>query len=241
MRTWVWLAALVLDYAGPYLGHWTPGLGRTRPSEWELEPSHFVERIELFMIIALGESIMAIGVIAGALDLTAARVLAVVVAFGITVGLWWLYFDFHAERALEMLRAAASERGRLGRELTYIHIPMVAGVITTAVANELVVAHPDHPLPADQRWMLAAGPALYLLGSVGFKRRILQAPWQNRTIAAAAAVAAPFLGSALPSLAVWSIALAILAALAATEAGERRRVAIEAAVLEDEAVEVVES
>jgi low temperature requirement protein LtrA len=89
-RVPIWIVALVCDYAGPLIGHWTPGLGRTAPRDWELAPSHFVERIELFLIIALGETIVAAGVTASSLDVTTERLLAVVVGFAVTVALWWL-------------------------------------------------------------------------------------------------------------------------------------------------------
>jgi low temperature requirement protein LtrA len=219
-RTVLWLTALVADYAGPYLGHWTPGLGRTSPREWDLEPNHFIERLELFLIIALGEAIVATALTASAEPLTAARLTAVVVTFAFTVALWWLYFDFHADHALRVLRAAAGERGRLGRDLSYLHIPIIAGVIVTAVGNEIVVAHPGEPLPAGELPLLGAGPALYLLGSVGFKLRVLGAYWAKRVVATVAVAVVLAVGSALPALAVWSLILLVLVALAAAETAE---------------------
>jgi low temperature requirement protein LtrA len=72
-RVWLWLVALACDYAGPVAGHWTPGLGRSHPADWELEPAHFAERLMLFLIIALGETIVAAGVTASHLQPTAAR------------------------------------------------------------------------------------------------------------------------------------------------------------------------
>jgi low temperature requirement protein LtrA len=87
----------------------------------------------------------------------------VLVTFAFAVALSWLYFDFHADQALRVMRAAAGERGRLGRDLSYLHIPIVAGVIVTAVANELVVADPEEPLPQHGLALLGAGPVLYLV------------------------------------------------------------------------------
>jgi low temperature requirement protein LtrA len=222
-RVAVWLVALALDYAGPMVGHWTPGMGRSRLSEWELEPHHFVERIELFVIIALGESIVAAGLTASALEPTTARILAVVVGFGITVALWWLYFDFHAQRALDRLRRAHGRRGELGRDLSYVHIPLVAGIIVVAVGNEIVIAHPGEELAGAELLALAAGPVLYLLGSVGLKRRILGIRGALRATAAVTVAAAVAIGATLPALATWTLVLAVLGALAGTEAVQLRR------------------
>jgi low temperature requirement protein LtrA len=216
-RVPVWIAALLLDYAGPLAGHWNPWLGRSDPTEWHLEPSHFTERILLFLIIALGETIVASGVTASALELTPARMLAVVVAFAVAVALWWLYFDFHAERTLHQLRAAADERGRMGRDLSYVCIPLVAGIIVAAVGSEIVIAHPSDRLHAAELIALGAGPILYLLGSVLIKLRVLHARWQPRAIAAVCVAAVTALGAALPALATWALVLAVLAAVSALE------------------------
>jgi low temperature requirement protein LtrA len=222
-RIAVWLVALVLDYAGPFAGHWVPGLGRSRPQDWRLEPSHFVERLELFLIIALGESIAAAGATASALDPTAVRLAALMVSVLITAVLWWLYFDVHAGRTLERLRAAADDRGRLGRDLSYLFIPLVAGIIAAAVANALVISAPGRVRHGTELVVIAAGPVLYLLGGIALKIRVLKARWERRLIAAALVAAATALGRGLPGLALWTIVLAILAALAAIEGIEARQ------------------
>jgi low temperature requirement protein LtrA len=222
-RVGIWLVALILDYAGPFAGHWTPGLGSSQPSDWHLEPSHFVERLELFLMIALGESIVAAGATASDLDPTAARLLALTVAFLMTVALWWLYFDFHAERTLHELRAADAERGRLGRDLSYLHVPLIAGIIVAAVANELVIAHPGDPLHHAELVALAGGPVLYLLGSVAFKIRVLRGMWEQRLVAALLVAAAVLIGASLPALALWAIVLGIVAGVAGVESTGMRR------------------
>jgi low temperature requirement protein LtrA len=216
-RVVVWLIALVCDYAGPPLGHWTPGYGRSSPREWELEPSHFVERLELFVLIALGESIVAAGVTASNLDVTTDRLIAVGIAFAITVVVWWLYFDFHAEHALVHLREAADERARIGRDLSYIHVVLVAGIIVVAVANEIVIQRPGEVPAGRELAILAAGPALYLLGSVGFKLRAIGFGWGKRLVATALVIAIAALGTALPALATWTLVLCVLGGLAGVE------------------------
>jgi low temperature requirement protein LtrA len=220
-RIVVWAVALVLDYAGPLLGHALPRLGRSQPSDWDLEPAHFVERLELFLIIALGETIVGAGTTASALQVTAPRLAALLVSTLMAAALWWLYFDFHAGRTLERLKAAEDERARIGRDLSYLYVVLVAGIIVAAVANELVIAHPARQLHGAQLVAIAAGPVIYLLGSVALKLRVLGAPWGPRLGAALLiAAAAATLGSALPGLALWALVLAILGGLVALEAAQ---------------------
>jgi low temperature requirement protein LtrA len=220
-RIAIWAVALLCDYAGPVAGHWTPGLGRSTPRDWELEPGHFAERLMLFLIIALGETIVAAGLTASHLELTAARLAALVVAFGVAVMLWWLYFDFHAERTLSHLKAADEQRGLLARDLSYLLIPLVAGIIVCAVANEIVIAHPGRTLHGAELLTLGAGPALYLTGSVAFKARVFGGQWHTRAVALVLVAGAAALGSALPALAAWTVMLAILGGVAVAESAQR--------------------
>jgi low temperature requirement protein LtrA len=233
-RVPVWAVALGFDYLGPLVGHWTPFLGRSQPQAWELEPSHFVERIMLFLIIALGETIVAGGFAASELPVTAARVLALAVSFGITTALWWLYFEFHAERTLHELRAAASERGRLGRDLSYLHIPLALGIIVAAVGTELVISHPGERLSLRELIAIAAGPVLYLLGSVAFKLRVFGELWERRAAACVALAGTVALASRLPALAIWALVLVLLTALAVVEAADRRRAATAPGLVESQ-------
>lgn len=223
-RIAVWIAALVLDYAGPLAGYWTPGLGRTPITDWELEHSHFAERFQLFIIIALGESIVLTGAAASDLELTLPRALAIVTAFLVTAVLWWLYFDQVARRSVEDFAAADDKRGLLGRDAyTYLHIPIVAGIIVNAVGDELVIAHPTEKLPADELAVLAAGPILYLLGHIAFRLRMTATLATRRLIATVLIAAAAAAGAALPALAVAVIVLLILLLLAASETTGRVR------------------
>ncbi len=222
-RIAVWIVALVLDYAGPLAGHWGPGLGRSVPADWDLVPSHFSERIGLFVIIALGETIVAAGVTAGDLEMNATRIAAVVVSFGIAVAFWWLYFDYHAEGAARALEAREAERGRLGRALSYLHVPIVAGIIVAAVAAELVIAQPGEELHGNDLLPLAAGPGLFLVGSLVFKASVLHAQWRQRLVAVVAVFGATVSGAFVPALAAWSLVLVVLVALALYETVELRR------------------
>ena len=216
-RIAVWIVALVLDYAGPLAGHWAPRLGRSVPADWDLVPSHFSERLQLFVILALGETIVAAGVSASELEMDAMRIAAVVVSFGVSVAFWWLHFDYHAKGLAQELHARDAERGRLGELLSYLHVPIVAGIIVSAVAAELVIAHPGERLHIDEMLPLAAGPALFLVGSVFFKVSVLHAQWRQRLVAAVAILVVTMSGVFATALAAWSLVLIVLVGVALYE------------------------
>jgi low temperature requirement protein LtrA len=171
-RLGLWLVALLVEYLGPSLGFWMPRLGRSRTTDWSVEGHHMAERCALFIIIALGESILVTGATFGELDWSPTTVAAFVVAFVGSVAMWWIYFDSGAERGSAHI-AGSSDPGRMARlAYTYLHLPIVAGIIVAAVADELVLAHPTGH--ADPTTIAAAlgGPALYVLGTALFKATI---------------------------------------------------------------------
>jgi low temperature requirement protein LtrA len=222
LRIAIWLVALVLDYGGPLAGFWAPGLGRTAATEWELEHGHFVERFQLFVLIVLGESIVVTGATASQLPLTGPRTLAIAVAFLGTTVLWWLYFDEVADRAQAQLAAAGPRRGVLARDaFTYLHIPIVAGMLVTAVGDELAIAHPGEPLHDGELVALMAGPVLYLVGHLLFELRMTRAVPRTRLAAAIALVAISPLGLVLPVLVTWTLVYGTLAVVAAVETHAR--------------------
>lgn len=212
-RIALWLVALALDYAGPYARYWTPWGGRVPSTDWQLESAHFAERFQLFVIVALGESIVVTGVTASGLDIDLGRGTAIAVIFLETAALWWLYFNLAAAMAQRRLDLA-TDRARLARDAyTYLHIPMIAGVIVAAVAAERVIAHPGEGLSAAELATVAGGPALYLLGLVGFRLRMAASLSGKRLGAALAIGAAGAIGAALPALATAGLVLAILVGL----------------------------
>jgi low temperature requirement protein LtrA len=220
----IWLVALVLDYAGPYLGYWNPVVGRSATTDWEIESAHFSERFQLFVIIALGESIVVTGATAADLDITLARGTAIAVAFLSSAALWWLYFDYVA-RIAQLRLSVADDRGKLARDAyTYLHIPMIAGIIVTAVGDELVIAHPDERLSGPELATVVGGPALYLLGHVGFRLRMAHSLSGKRLTAALALCVVGAVGAFIPALATSALVLAVLVALIVAEivAGIRR-------------------
>ena len=171
-RFTLWALALVLEYASPSVGFWTPGLGRSTTGDWNVEGAHLAERCALFIIIALGESIIVTGTTFSNLDWTSTAVAAFVTAFIGSVAMWWIYFDTGAKAGSENI-AAAEDPGRLARlAYTYLHLPIVAGVILSAVADELVLAHPGGHVDAKTAIAVIGGPLVFLVGTVLFKRAV---------------------------------------------------------------------
>jgi low temperature requirement protein LtrA len=187
LRINFWVAAVTMDSLGPALGFVTPGLGRSVTRDWHISGEHLAERCKLFLIIALGESILVTGRTFGQLDVTPATLAAFVVAFLGSVALWWVYFDVSFDAAEQMF-VSSSDPGRLGRfAYTYLHIPMVAGIIVTAVGDELVIAHPFGHATPDTVATVLGGPALFLAGHLLFKRAMFGV-WSVPRLAAIAAL-----------------------------------------------------
>ncbi|MFG2005676.1 low temperature requirement protein A [Spirillospora sp. NPDC048911] len=169
-RIWFWTAAVVLEYAGPWAGYRVPGLGRSRTTDWTIDGEHMAERCRLFTIIALGESLLITGATFAGHDPTAATTLAMVQAFLTAAAMWWLYFDRAADAAAELI-AGSDDPGRLGRiAYTFVHLPMIAGIIVTAVGDELVMAHPGGHVSGGTAAVVLGGPALFVFGHALFKR-----------------------------------------------------------------------
>jgi low temperature requirement protein LtrA len=157
-RTLLWLIALAIDHAGP-LYALRPG-AQADPSAWAIETGHFAERFQLFVILALGESIVVTGATAAGEELDAARLAAFSVAFLGTAAMWWLYFDYAAAISARRL-ALVERRTQMARDAyTYLHVVMVAGVLVAAVGDELVIAHPDEVLHGAELVAVCAGPAI---------------------------------------------------------------------------------
>jgi low temperature requirement protein LtrA len=171
-RTSLWLAALALDYGAPLVTFWLPGRPPLSPEAWEVGTEHFAERFQLFIIIALGETIVITGATTAQLKLTIARVAAFALAFLATAALWWLYFNLVATTAERQL-AKAKNRTLLARDAyTYLHVVIVAGILLTAVGDELVIAHPTRELQHAELVAVVCGPALYLLAHVALRLRM---------------------------------------------------------------------
>ncbi len=163
-----WTLALVIELISPSLFFWVPGLGRSTLADWNVEGNHMAERCGLFVIIALGESLLVTGATFAELPFSAEGLAAFLVAVLGSIALWWIYFDTGAERAHHRI-AQASDPGRQARlAYTYLHVLIIAGVIVSAVADELVLVHPGHASTAGIAAIIG-GPLLYLLGNALFK------------------------------------------------------------------------
>ncbi len=233
-RIALWLVALALDYGAPLVLFWVPGRPRLAGSTWNVETEHFAERFGLFVILALGESIVITGATTSALDLDTARIVAFGMAFLATAALWWLYFSAVvriAQRQLEL----SENRTLLARDAyTYLHVVMVAGVIVTAVGDELVIAHPTEVLPAPEVAAVVAGPAIYLLAHALFRLRMAGSVSWRRLGGALACLAVGLIGLFVPALVVAALLIAVLVAVIGAEyvAAARRRARGEPSPLE---------
>jgi low temperature requirement protein LtrA len=216
-RTGLWVAAVVVDFVAPLVGFAAPGLGRSLTREWTIAGSHMAERCQLFIIIALGESILVTGATFGELHLTAAAAAALVVAFASSVALWWIYFYRMAEWGSAVMSSAA-DPGRLGRSAyTYFHVPMVGGIIVTAVADELTIAHPGAHGTGAIAAVALGGPALYLLGNALYKR-VMSGRWlASRAVAIAALAALVPVALVVPALVTSLAATLVVVAVAVWE------------------------
>jgi low temperature requirement protein LtrA len=188
-------------------------------SKWQIEGAHFGERFQLFVIIALGESIVLACATASDAGLSVAVVAALLFAFLSSTALWWLYFGQVAGTVLERIRmAAADERGQIGRDIyTYLHLPIIAGIVLVAVGDELVIAHPRDALHDTGALVALGGPALFLAGLMACAARLGEAQSRPRVIALIVLLAAiPFAGDA-DGLIVAALITALLAALVVAE------------------------
>ncbi|HEY2717611.1 MAG TPA: low temperature requirement protein A [Solirubrobacterales bacterium] len=206
----VWVLALALDMSGPYF---------FGSDGWRLVPGHFAERHGLIVLIALGESIVAIGTgAAGHLDL--GIVVAAVLGVGIAAGLWWIYFDLVA--LISSRRLTEAPVGRVQNTLardsySYIHLLLVAGIVLVAYGLKTVLAHTADHLHSVQAFALLGGTALYLLGLVCFRLRHVRTLNTRRFVLAILLLALFPLATKVPALATEAFVFALLWALIALE------------------------
>jgi low temperature requirement protein LtrA len=208
-----WLGALAMDLTGPLVRFWLPSLGRTPMGGWAIDPGHFAERFQLFVIIVLGESIVVTGATASEVGLTASVAVALGLAFVSSVALWWLYFGETATTAVRRI-AADETPGQVGRDAyTYLHLPIVAGILLTAVGDELVIGHPDEELGTAGALVALGGPALFLLGVLAFGARVgRHQPWTRLAVVVVLLAAVP-LAADVDALAVSAAVTGILTLL----------------------------
>ncbi len=175
-RLWFWGAALALKFTGPLLYFWVPTLGRTPARTWDVTGEHMAERVGLFFIIAIGESIIVTGTVFGSVELSPNAIGGFASAFVCSVLLWMLFFN-HGERGGREKIEEAEKTGAVARTAyTFIPVLLVFGVVLTAVADELVILHPESHDSSWTVWLICVGPAVYVLGNALFKRAVGM-PW----------------------------------------------------------------
>jgi low temperature requirement protein LtrA len=216
-RAWVWVASLVIDVIGTL----TAARG-----DWHVSPSHFAERFALIVIIALGESIVAIGVGTSHLTRDATYAVSVIVAFAGVAALWWAYFDFTAVAAERSLRRASGrDRSALARDIfTYFHYPLVLGIIFYAVAAKKTLEHPRDPLSTAGRWALGLGIALFLVGFALMRFRVIRRVAWERLVAAAAILVIAVLLDGADAIVTLGVVIVILLFSIALESVRLREV-----------------
>lgn len=218
-REALWALAVLIELGGAAMGFPTPGIGRSSTHDWTINGAHFAERCQAFVLIALGESIVVTGArlseLMGA-HIDSARVAAFGAAFLGAVALWWIYFDRSAEDSARAI-AASDDPGRLGRNAFHgVHPVIVAGVIVTAAADELVIAHPDRHGVAATSWLVVGGVALFLAGHALFKYIVWRVVSWQRVIAVAVLLAlllpAPHISALTLGIATLVVTIAVAAA-----------------------------
>jgi low temperature requirement protein LtrA len=171
-RLYLWVLALAIEYVSPVVRFWIPKYGASAIEDWYVEGGHMAERCAGFIIIALGEAIVVNGATFADLAWTPATVGAFVAAFVGSIAMWWIYFHKGVEAGSELISKSA-ESGRLARSAyTYLHMPIVAGIILSAVADEVVLKHPGGHTDLKTALCAIGGPLLFLLGTILFKRDV---------------------------------------------------------------------
>lgn len=206
----LWGIAVLMDSAAPALGYHVPFIGKSTTDTWTIAGGHLAERCQLFVIIALGESVLLTGnTLAHEKELTAPIAAAFVVAFMISVMMWWVYFS-RAGRATEIFEQSRNPGG-MGRVYTYFHMPMIAGIITLAVANEKVIAHPTGHVEPEFTAVAVIGMSLYMFGNAVFNGTITDAfPRRRSMVIGATLLVVPFAHLLTPLLVMVWVLIPIL-------------------------------
>ena len=206
----LWGAALAVDYLGVLIGHMRG---------WRVSPEHFVERFGLVMILALGESIVAIGVGATGLPLDIGVIAAALLGIAVAAALWWSYFDwgiYVGQARLSELTGAA--RAAFARDAySYLHLPMVAGIVLFAFGLETTLHDPASSLPTVPALGLVGGIALYLLAHVALRLRIGGGLGRGRPVATVVLLGLFPVAKVVPALTALGIVAAVCASLIAYE------------------------
>lgn len=209
-RAALWVLALVIDFGSPLIAG---------SRGWKLDPAHFTERHGLIVIIALGESLVALGLSAAGEELTPGLIAAAALGVVVVSALWWLYFDIvaiAAERMLASLQGAA--RAAMARDsYSYLHLPMLFGIVLVALGLKKTLLGLDEPLKMIPAVALFGGLAIYLIAHVAFRLRNMGSLNVQRLVAAAVLLALLPVGLIVPALLSLALATVVLVALVTYE------------------------
>jgi low temperature requirement protein LtrA len=219
----IWIIALTIDFAGPFV---------FGVRGFQVSPRHFAERFGLIVIIALGESIVAIGAgIEGGID--AGVVVGAALGLIVACALWWAYFDWVALDAERRFRKARGDhRATIARDsYSYLHLPMIAGIVLVALGVKKTIGHVGEPLSTAPAVALFGGVALYYAGHIGVRFRNTRTLYRGRLVAVAVAVALIPVATEVDALVAMGLAAALTSAVIAYEvvryAEARRRIRTE--------------
>ncbi|MES2252034.1 MAG: low temperature requirement protein A [Pseudomonadota bacterium] len=223
-RLLLWMAAVSCEYVAPMIGLRFPGLGRSTTADWTIDGGHLAERCQLFVIVALGESVLATGIAFGHhTEWHGVDLFALLVSFAGSLAMWWMYFDTSAKEATHVIEHA-KDPGGIGAKFHYTHVILVAGIIVCAVADELVIGEGSHHAQWKHLGPLLGGPAIYLFGNALFKRVVRGFMPQSHLYGLALLAVLAVFASQLSILVVGSLTTLVMVAVATLEAVVRRRV-----------------
>lgn len=217
LRLYLWLIAVLLDAMSPIVNFWVPGLGHSDTHEWTIDGGLMAERSGLFVMIALGESVLVTGTAFTELEWTPALILAMTVSLLQSIAMWWIYFGQHAGAAAAAIGRSDDPGGIARFAYTYVPILLIAGIVVSAVGDEMVLAHPDGHLDTSAILVLIGGPALFLVGAVLFKLAVFKYWSIPRLIGLGLMLALYPLAGGLSPLLLSTAATCIMIALAAWE------------------------
>jgi low temperature requirement protein LtrA len=173
-RLLLWALALGVEFLGPVISYRVPGFGSDQSSNWKVSGAHMAERCGLFVIICLGETLLVSGATFAKMDWEPGGLAAFLISVAGPAGMWWVYFHIGHRRGAHQIEHAENTGDIARRSFTYYHIPIVAGIVLSAVGAERAIAHPDHLASLAEGASIIGGLALFLWGNGLFKHASAQ-------------------------------------------------------------------
>ena len=169
-RLLLWAIAVACEYFSPMVGFRFPGLGKSLTTDWTIDGGHLAERCQLFVIVALGESILATGAAVGhSMHFDAPTVISLLVTFVASVAMWWIYFDTSSKDGSHAI-THSRDPGRIGAYFHYIHVTLIAGIIVVAVGDHMILDKPDAKIDMAAMCVIIGGPLIYLVGDAAYRK-----------------------------------------------------------------------